>query len=64
MFMNEQGASISLQNSLTKKQMHLHPFNANRPLGSPSIYDGFLEQFAKSIKKYNIELHKKRVKTY
>lgn len=54
------GASISLQHSLTEKQFHLHPLNANRPFGSPSIHDGFLDQFAKSIKKYNIELLKRK----
>lgn len=51
-------ASISLQKSLTEKQFRLHPLNANRPIGSSSIYDGFLDQFAKSIKKYNNELFK------
>lgn len=56
------GASISLQNSLTEKQMYLHPLNANRPFGSPSIYDGFLEQFAKAIQEYNSELVKLKLK--
>lgn len=50
------GASISLHNSLTEEQFHLHPFNINRPIGSPSVYDGFLDQFAKSIKKYINEI--------
>lgn len=53
------GTSISLKNSFVEKQMHLHSLSASRPFGAPPIYDGFLDQFAKSIKKYNNELVKK-----
>lgn len=44
------GSSISLQNSFAEEQMHLHN------LTKYPIYDGFLEQLAKSIKKHNTEL--------
>lgn len=50
------GTTISLQHSFTSDQMHLHNLSAKKPFGSPPIYDGFLDQFAKSIKKYNNEL--------
>lgn len=48
------GITISLQSSFTEKQRHLHSsvITSGRPFGSPEVYDGFLDQFAKSIKKY------------
>ncbi|WDA53743.1 MAG: hypothetical protein PPFGHCPK_00157 [Spiroplasma endosymbiont of Drosophila atripex] len=52
------GSTISLQSSFVEKQMHLHSFSTSRSFGSLEVYDGFLDQFAKSIKQYNNELTK------
>lgn len=49
------GLSISLESSFTEEQMHLHPLNVNthRIYRGIQIYDGFLNQLANSIEKYN-----------
>jgi hypothetical protein len=49
------GSSVSLQHSFTPEQFtKLSNMSATRPrpLGSPPVYDGFLEQFALSLKEY------------
>lgn len=46
------GATISLESIFKKEQMHLHSLNPETAFKSCSVYDGFLDQFAKSIKKY------------
>ncbi|WP_400254730.1 hypothetical protein [Spiroplasma endosymbiont of Cleonymus obscurus] len=51
-------SSISLESGFMEKQMHLHSSSTSGLFGSPQVYDGFLEQIAKSIKKYNNELIK------
>ncbi|MCL2799511.1 MAG: hypothetical protein FWD54_04485 [Endomicrobia bacterium] len=47
------GSVISLQSSFTPEQfMKLSQFSAARPLASPPVYDGFIDQFALSLKVY------------
>lgn len=47
------GAVVSLQHSFTLEQFEkFSPLSPKRPCGSPKIYDGFLEQFALSLKDY------------
>jgi len=51
------GSSISLQNSFTSEQFKkFSPFSTARPLGSPQIHDGFIEQFAVSLRIYTGKL--------
>ncbi len=54
------GATISLESSFTEKQMHLHSlsYSNSKLFKGFSVYDGFLDQFAKSIKQYNNQLVK------
>jgi len=42
--------SISLEYSFTIEQFE---YFYSRPFGSPEVYEGFLDQLAKSIRKYN-----------
>jgi len=45
------GAVVSLHHSFTLEQFEkFSPHSLKRPFGSPEIYDGFLEQFALSLK--------------
>jgi len=47
------GSMVSLQHSFTLPQFEkFSPFSLKRPFGSPPIHDGFLEQFALSLKTY------------
>jgi len=51
------GSTVSLQSSFTLKQFEkLSLLSAQRPLGSPPIYDGFLTQFAITLKTYTEKL--------
>ena len=52
------GSTISLQTSFTENQMHFHYASLTRPFGIPQVSSGFLDQFAKSIKKYKNEFFK------
>ncbi len=47
------GSMVSLQHSFTLPQFEkFSSCSLKRPLGAPPIYDGFLEQFALSLKTY------------
>ena len=57
------GKTISLESSFVEEQMHLHGLTIkNFKTPTIPIYDGFLDQLAKSIKKYNIKLGKLKLK--
>ncbi|MCL2683153.1 MAG: hypothetical protein FWE63_06720 [Bacteroidales bacterium] len=51
------GGVVSLQSSFNPKQFEkLSQFSLQRPFGAPPIHDGFLEQFALTLKIYTEKL--------
>lgn len=59
------GSKISLQSSFTSEQRtRLSPLSIQRPFGSPPIYDGFLAQFAITLKTYTEQLLGKTYNSY
>ena len=59
------GAVVSLQSSFMPKQFEkLSQFSLKRPFGSPPIYDGFLEQFALTLRIYTEKLLGKTYNSY
>jgi hypothetical protein len=58
-------STVSLQSSFTLEQFNkLSMFSVQRPFGSPPIYEGFLAQFAITLKTYTEKLLGKTYNSY